>query len=63
MSKLTPDLSTIDGKFMTVASAITTILVWIFNVLPPHVEIPGEVGAALTLVIGFLFGWFAPTKE
>jgi len=63
MSKLDSLNETVDAKYMTVASATTTILIWILSVVPPHVEIPGEVGASLTLIIGFLFGRVLPTKR
>lgn len=53
----------VDAKHMTVAAATTTILIWIVSLVPPQIEIPGEVGAALTLVIGFLFGRFLPSKK
>lgn len=46
-----------------IASAVTTILIWIFSEVPPHLEIPGEVAAAITTVIGFIFGWLIPEKS
>lgn len=57
-TNLKPDRKT---SVAGVSGAITVILIWIFSVVPPHVEIPGEVGAAITLVISFLFGYL--TKE
>lgn len=46
-----------------IASAVTTILIWTFSEVPPHLEIPGEVAAAITTVIGFIVGWLVPAKS
>lgn len=45
------------------ASAVTTILIWIVSVVPPHAEIPGEIAAAITTVVGFIFGYFSTGKK
>lgn len=54
MSDLKPDKKVgVSG----VAGAVTTIIVWIFSVVPPHIEIPGVVAASITTVIMFISGY------
>lgn len=60
MSKLAPVRKV---SATLVASAITTILIWILSVLPPHVEVPSAVSAAITTVIGFVIGWLTPPSK
>jgi hypothetical protein len=40
------------------AGAVTTILVYVLQLAFPDLEVPGEVGAAITTLIAFVAGFF-----
>jgi uncharacterized membrane protein len=45
------------------AMAVTVILVWVLNVVPPHIEVPVEVASSITALIGVIFGYMTrPSK-
>lgn len=58
-SDLKPDKKIVNASL---AMAITVILVWILNVVPPHIEVPAEIASAFTAIIGAIIGyWTRPS--
>lgn len=44
----------------SVSGAVTIILIWAITAVWPTVEIPAEVGGAITLVIACVAAWIVP---
>lgn len=46
----------------TLAGAIVVILVYIVHVFA-HIDVPAEVAAAITTVVGFVIMYFVPSQQ
>lgn len=44
------------------AAAFATVLIWIVSLLAPDIEIPAQVGAAITTVAVLVIGYFVTPK-
>lgn len=44
-----------------IAGTVTAIIIWLLSAFA-HVEIPAEIGAAITTVVGFLIGYITSNR-
>lgn len=44
-----------------ISGTVTTVILWLISSFT-HVEVPAEIGAAITTLVGFLFGYITSNK-
>jgi hypothetical protein len=62
MAKMLTAKPTQKVAYGALAGAVSTIVIWLLKTYA-HIEIPGEVAAALTTVLTFLVSYVVPPGE